>query len=275
MCADFGVATGRSGTEVAKDAAKIVLVGDHFARLAAAVEEGCVVYGNIKKALWLLWTSFTELEVLLGAMALGYPLPFFAVQILWNNLLTEGLITVNLIMDPGEGDEAQRPPTPLDEPLVDRAMLGSIAVMVPAIVVVVLGWFVTREAAGVPAAQVRAEPFTLLALGEWVNVLNCRSAVRSSWTMPLGANPWLLGGLVLGGSQPAAVVLLPPLQPVLRNVGLGLGDVVLLVGVASVVLWSEELRKLVVRRRRRSAARRPFYGGAGQASVGTQAAHGR
>ena len=102
---------GITGTEVAKDAAKIVIADDNFATIVAAVEEGRLVYRNIKKAVLLLFsTSAAEVLVLLLAMLLGYPPPFAAVQILWNNLVTEGLITVNLIMEPAEGDEMRRPP---------------------------------------------------------------------------------------------------------------------------------------------------------------------
>jgi len=109
--ADVGVAMGITGTEVAKESAKIVIGDDNFATIVAAVEEGRVVYRNIKKAVLLLFsTSAAEVVVLLMAMLLGYPPPFAAVQILWNNLVTEGLITVNLIMEPPEGDEMRRRP---------------------------------------------------------------------------------------------------------------------------------------------------------------------
>ena len=109
--ADVGVAMGITGTEVAKEAAKIVISDDNFATIVAAVEEGRVVYRNIKKAiLYLFSTSLAEVLVLLLALLLGYPPPFAAVQILWINLVTEGLITVNLIMEPAEGDEMRQPP---------------------------------------------------------------------------------------------------------------------------------------------------------------------
>jgi Ca2+-transporting ATPase len=249
--ADVGVAMGRSGTEVARDASRIVLLDDNFATLVAAVEEGRVVYRNIKKAvLLLLSTSFAEVVILLAAMALGYPPPFHAVQILWNNLVTEGLITVNLMMEPAEGDEMDRPPLDRREPLIDRAMALRMAFMVPTIVVLTLGWLVFRTARGIPAEQVQTETFTLLALCEWFNVLNCRSATRSALTMGLLANPWLLAGLVVGNALQALVVFAAPLQQVFRTVAFGAREAMLLGAVASVVLVVEELRKLVVRRRR-------------------------
>ena len=253
--ADVGVAMGASGTEVAKEAAKIVIGDDNFATIVAAVEEGRVVYRNIKKAVLLLFsTSAAEVLVLLLALILGFAPPLVAVQILWNNLVTEGLVTVNLIMERPEGDEMRAPPIPRAEPLLSRTLLWRMAVMVPAIVACTLGWYVARIAAGVPPAQVRTETFVLLALCEWYNVLNCRSETASALTLGVLRNRWLLAGLIAGNLLQAAVVFWPPLCRVFRTVPLGPVEVVALGVVGSVVLWVEELRKLVVRRRRRRAA---------------------
>ncbi|HEU4613509.1 MAG TPA: HAD-IC family P-type ATPase, partial [Kofleriaceae bacterium] len=260
--ADVGVAMGITGTEVAKESAKIVIADDNFSTIVAAVEEGRVVYRNIKKAVLLLFsTSAAEVAVLTLAMVLGYPPPFAAVQILWNNLVTEGLITVNLIMEPAEGDEMQQPPISPDEPLLTRVLLTRMAFMVPAIVISTLGWFVYRLALGVPEAQVRTETFTLLALCEWFNVLNCRSETHSALTFALFRNVWLVGGLVLGNLLQIAVVFWEPLGRVFYTVPFSLEIVLELGLVGSLVLWVEELRKLLVRARRRarvpSSAARP------------------
>jgi magnesium-transporting ATPase (P-type) len=253
--ADVGVAMGIAGTEVAKESAQIVIGDDNFATIVAAVEEGRVVYRNIKKAVLLLFsTSAAEVAVLLLAMLLGYPLPFAAVQILWNNLVTEGLITVNLVMEPPEGDEMRRRPTSPDEPLLSRMLLTRMGFMVPAIVASTLGWFIVRTVAGVPEVQVRTETFTLLAICEWFNVLNCRSESKSALTLGVLRNPWLVGGLVIGNLLQVAVVFWSPLGRVFHTVPLSLEGVVELGVVGSLVLWVEELRKLVVRRRDRRLA---------------------
>ncbi|MBK9035815.1 MAG: HAD-IC family P-type ATPase [Myxococcales bacterium] len=250
--ADVGVAMGLGGTEVAKEAAKIVLIDDNFASIAAAAEEGRVVYRNLKKAVLLLFsTSAAEVLVLLLAMVLGYPPPFVAVQILWNNLVTEGLITVNLVMEEREGDEMTRPPISPSEPLLTRVLLARMAVMVPTIVAVTLGWFLWRTAAGVPHDQVRTETFTLLAICEWWNVLNCRSETRSALHTDVLRNRWLIGGLVIGNLLQAAVVFWPPLGQRFYTTPFGLEVAVALGAVGSLVLWVEELRKLIVRRRQR------------------------
>lgn len=255
--ANVGVAMGITGTEVAKDAAKIVIADDNFATIVAAVEEGRVVYRNIKKAVLLLFsTSAAEVVVLLLAMLLGYPPPFAAVQILWNNLVTEGVTTVNLIMEPAEGDEMRQRPISPNEPLLTRMLLTRMGVMVPSIVVTTLGWFIVRTKAGVPAAQVQTETFTLLAICEWFNTLNCRSERKSTLNLSLLKNPWLLGGLVVGNLLQFAVVFWRPLGDVLRTTPFGFREFVLLGVVGSIVLWAEEARKLLLRlrERRRSVA---------------------
>jgi len=250
--ADVGVAMGITGTEVAKEAAKIVIGDDNFATIVAAVEEGRVVYRNIKKVvLYLFSTSVAEVLVLLIALILGYPPPLAAVQILWINLVTEGTVTVNLIMEPAEGDEMQQKPISPREPLLTRVLLTRMAFMTPAIAGSTLGWFVYRLSLGVPFPQVQTETFTVLAVCQWFNVLNCRSETRSALNLSILKNPWLIGGLVLGNVLHAAVVFLPALNDVFHTVPFSLKEVVAIGAVASLVLWVEELRKLIVRRRKR------------------------
>ncbi|HET7503025.1 MAG TPA: HAD-IC family P-type ATPase [Kofleriaceae bacterium] len=262
MRADVGVAMGLTGTDVAKEAAKIVITDDDFGSIVAAVEEGRVVYRNIKKAVLLLMsTSFAEVLVLLGAVMLGYPPPFAAVQILWNNLVTEGVITINLIMDPAEGDEMQKPPTSPREPLITRSIWRRIALMTPTITLVTLGWFTTRLASGVPFEIVRTETFTLLAVCEWFNVLNCLSERRSAFTFDVLRDRWLVGGLVLGNALQVAVIYLPALNHVFHTVPIPPREAFAIGAVASLVLWTEELRKLIARARDRRSAGRPRAAG--------------
>jgi Ca2+-transporting ATPase len=247
--ADVGVAMGITGTDVAKESAEIVVTDDNFATIVAAIEEGRLVYRNIKKIVVLfLATSFAEVAVLLVAMLLGYPPPFAAVQILWNNLVTEGLITVNLAMDPPEGDEMRQSPVPANEPLLTRAMLTRISLMTVAIIVSTLGWFVARLSTGTTFAVAQTETFTLLAVCEWFNVLNCRSERRTVFSPNVFANRWLVGGLVAANVLQFGVVFLPPHNNVFHTVPFGLEQVIAIGAVGSLVLWVEEVRKLVARR---------------------------
>jgi Ca2+-transporting ATPase len=112
-----------------------------------------------------------------------------------------------------------------------------------------LGWFIVRSSQGIAEAQVRTETFTLLAICEWFNVLNCRSAHRSALTLDLFRNKWLLGGLVIGNLLQIAVVFWTPLGRIFHTVPIGLQEVIALGMVGSLVLWVEEVRKLGLGRR--------------------------
>ena len=246
--ADVGVAMGITGTEVAKNASEIVITDDNFATIVHAVEEGRLVYRNLKKViLYLIATSMAEISVLLGALLFGYPLPLAAVQILWINIVTEGTVTVNLIMEPPEGDEMNQPPVSLSEPLVNRPLLKRIALMTPTMALSTLGYFIWQLSEGIPYAQIQTETFTVLAACQWFNVLNCQSETRSALRLGLFRNRWLVGGLALGISLQALVVYWPPMNSLFHTVPIPAGDLAVIVAVASLVLWVEEVRKFVAR----------------------------
>ncbi len=248
--ADVGVAMGITGTEVAKGAAKIVITDDNFATIVKAIEEGRLVYQNLKKVvLFLFATSIDEVLVLLLALLCGYPLPLAAVQILWINIVTEGAVTVNLIMEGLEGDEMRRQPTPMNEQLITRPMLQRLLLMVSTSVAAIFGFFLWRQASGVPFALVQTETFTLIAVTQWFNVLNCRSATQSSFTLDVLRNRWLVGGLILGNALHILVIYTAPMNRIFHTVPIPLEDVLLLGLIGSSVLWVEELRKWRARRR--------------------------
>ncbi len=250
--ANVGVAMGITGTEVAKEAAKIVVTDDNFATIVAAISEGRLVYQNIRKLiLFLFVTSIDEVLVLFLALILGYPPPLAAVQILWINLVTEGALTVNLIMEPPEGDEMQRPPVPSSQPLLDRALLSRMPLMIVASVISTLGWFTYRLDHGAPLSLVQSETFTVLAVCQWFNVLNCRSSFKSVFSRDVLKNPWLIGGLVIANILHFAVIYWPVLNRFFHTVPIELSQFVAIGAVASLVLWTEEVRKFLARRSNR------------------------
>jgi Ca2+-transporting ATPase len=182
------------------------------------------------------------------ALMLGYPPPFLAVQILWNNLVTEGVLTVNLVMDPPEGDEMSQAPIAANEPLISKLLGTRMFFMVPSMVASSLGWWIWRSSHGVPLEVVRTETFTLLAVCEWFNVLKCRSETKTALTFGVLKNHWIVGGLVLGNALQALVVYWAPLGRIFHTVPLDLKHVVLIGVVGSLVLWVEEIRKFFARR---------------------------
>ncbi len=248
--ADVGVAMGITGTEVAKSASRIVITDDNFATIVAAVEQGRVVYGNLKKViLFLFATSIDEVALLLLALFAGFPLPLAAVQILWINIVAEGTLTVNLVMEPAEGDEMARRPLSRGDPLVNRVMLRRVLLMAAVTVAVCFGWFAARLGAGLPVDQVRTETFTLLVMCQWFNVMNCQSATRSALRLGVLRNRWLLGGLALSVALQLAVLYLPWANAWFHTSPLPGLTLLQLLGLATAVLWVEELRKLSARRR--------------------------
>jgi Ca2+-transporting ATPase len=246
--ADIGVAMGITGTEVAKQASKIIITDDNFATIVHAVEEGRLVYRNLKKViLYLFATSMAEIAVLMSALLLGYPLPLAAVQILWINIVTEGTVTVNLIMDPPEGDEMRRRPMSLAEPLLTRSLLKRALLMTPVMAASTFGYFIWRLSTDVPFEQVQTETFTVLAACQWFNVLNCQSEIQSVFGKRLFRNKWLIGGLSIGVLLQIAVIYSDVMNRLFHTVPVPPADILPILAVASSVLWAEELRKLFVR----------------------------
>jgi Ca2+-transporting ATPase len=251
--ADVGVAMGITGTEVAKSAAKIVITDDNFATIVGAVQQGRVVYANLKKViLYLFATSMAEVLVLLLALLGGFPLPLAAVQILWINIVTEGTVTVNLVMDPADGDEMRRAPVPRDDRLLGPELLQRVALMTPLIAGITFGWFAWRLGQGAALEIVRTETFTVLAMCQWFNVLNCQSAHASALGLRIVRNRWLLGGLTLSVALQGLVLYTAPMNALFHTVPLPLDSLLPLLALASVVLWAEEARKHWVRSQHRA-----------------------
>lgn len=250
--ADVGVAMGITGTEVAKEASKIIITDDNFSTIVTAIAEGRLVYQNIKKIVLLLFsTSLAELFVLLLALIFGFPAPFAAVQILWNNLVTEGVITVNLIMDPPDGTEMQRAPISRSEPLINRIMIQRMLFIVPTIIFCGFGWFVWRLKSGIALDVARTETLTMLVVCEWFNVLNCRSEKKSALTWEIFKNNWLIGGLVVGNLLHILLVFWRPFGKYFHTVPMDIEIIPIIGLIGSSVLWVEEIRKAIVRRKER------------------------
>lgn len=241
--ADVGVAMGITGTEVAKEAAKIVITDDNFATIVYAVEEGRIVFRNIKKLLlYLVSTGLTELIILYIALIFGFPLPLAAVQIIWINLITDGVLAIPLVLEPREGDEMKQLPIARNEPLLNRQLLTRMIFMVPTMAFSTLFYFIYRLSSDIPFAQVQTGTFTVLAVCQWFNALNCRSETRSAFK-GLFTNRWFIIGLFAGNILHMGVVFLPPLNRLFHTVPMPISEVFFIGSIASLVLWVEELRK--------------------------------
>jgi len=245
--ADIGVAMGITGTDVAKEAADMVLLDDNFATIVAAVEEGRVIYDNIRKFLQYTLSSNTgEILVMLLAPFLGMPLPLTPLQILWINLVTDGLPGLALSVEPAEKDVMQRPPHRPDESIFGRG-LGRDTLWIGALmglVTLVTAWLDWRIAH--PAWQTMA--FTVLTLGQMGNALALRSTKESLFQQGLRSNMFMVFAVGLTLVLQLLVVYWPPLQAIFNTVPLSSGQLALALAASAVVFLAVEVKKWMVRR---------------------------
>jgi len=241
--ADIGVAMGITGTDVAKESSSMVIADDNFATIVDAVEEGRGITSNMRKTvLYLLCSSGTEIIVLMAALAFGMPLPLFALQILWINLVTDGALTVNLIMEPKE-DVMNHPPDRKNEPILTKRMAKLLFFRAPIMALGILGLFVYELAAGMPLVYCRTIAFTCLAVTQWLNGINCRSDTKSIFRMAFFGNKYLIIGLIAAILLHLGVIYIPFMQRLFSTVALTLNDWLKILIVGSSVFWFEEIRK--------------------------------
>jgi P-type Ca2+ transporter type 2C len=253
--ADIGVAMGITGTDVAKEAAKMVLLDDNFATIVAAVREGRVVYDNIRRFIkYLLTCNASEIAVMLLGPLLGLPLPLQALQILWMNLVTDGLPALALGVEPAEADVMARPPQAATESIFGRGMVPFLVVLGVAMSLVSLGVGVLAFRGGDPNWQTLL--FTTLVLSQMALALGVRSESRALWTVGLRSNPAMLGAVLLTIALQLAVVYVPVLQAIFGTSALTATDLLTAAGAAAAVLVMVEAWKWGYRRSGASTATR-------------------
>ena len=244
--ADIGVAMGITGTDVSKEAADMVLLDDNFATIVAAVEEGRAIYDNIRKFIhYMLGTNSGEIFTMLGAILWRLPLPVLPLQILWINLLTDGLPAIALGFEPAEAGVMKRKPRDPKESIFARGLGRRIAWVGLFIALGTLGIF--RWALPRPSAQTMS--FMTLALFQMFNVLAIRSEERSFLSQRPLSNPLLLGAVILTFLSQLAVTYVPFLQGIFKTTPLSLAELAICMGVASTVFFTVELEKAFLRRR--------------------------
>jgi Ca2+-transporting ATPase len=245
---NIGVAMGVVGTDVARQAADAVLLDDNFATIVAAVEEGRVIYDNIRKFLrYLMTTNAGELLLMMLAPFLGMPLPLLPLQILWINLVTDGLPALALTMEPPEQDVMQRAPRAPTESLLGGGMLVHILWVGLLMAGVALGIGFWTWNARDPAWQTMV--FTVVAFLQMGHVLAIRVERASVFSAGFWRNRWLIAAVLLTVGLQFSVVYVPPLQQVFGTVPLGPLDLVACLAFSTTVFWAVEAEKWLRRRR--------------------------
>lgn len=214
--ADIGIAMGIAGTDVTKEASDMVLTDDNFASIVNAVEEGRGIFDNIQKFVhYLLACNAGEVLLMFFAALVGWPVPLVAIQILWINLVTDGLPALALGMEPPERDIMDRPPRPPHEAVITRQR-GMLILFHGILVAVVagLGFWLIYQGDNDHLARARTVAFCTTAYAQLFFAIGCRS---QRFTMPelgLLSNPHLLGAIIISGLLQLSVVTLPFAQPV-------------------------------------------------------------
>jgi Ca2+-transporting ATPase len=195
--ADIGIAMGVTGTDVAKGAADMLLTDDNFASIEAAVEEGRCVFDNLTKfIIWTLPTNAGEAAILLIAILSGLVLPILPVQLLWINMTTAILLGLMLVFEPKERHLMLRPPRDPKMPILTWFLTIRIAIVTS--IMVIGGFFLffwSTGAAGMSIAQTRTITVNVIVLIEAAYLLNCRSLVRTLWSVGVFSNLWVLFGI--------------------------------------------------------------------------------
>jgi Ca2+-transporting ATPase len=262
--ANIGVAMGITGTDVSKETADMVLTDDNFASIVSAIEEGRIIYSNIRKFVYyLISCNVGEILVIFLAMLFGFPVPLRPVQLLVLNLVTDGAPALALGLEKGDPDIMTQPPRPTKEPVINsEMMIGTVVqgVVITAAVLAAYYWALGRYAHHVDHAQTVA--FVCLSLAQLPMAIAARSQRHSIFTIGFRTNMWMLWA-VLGSTLIVLIlVYVPFLQPFFDTVPLSLIDWAVVTPLVFTPAASAEVTKIFLRRRARrlEAARAAMNG---------------
>ncbi len=243
--ADIGVAMGIAGTEVAREAADMILTDDNFATIVHAVEEGRIIYNNLRNVIFfLLSTNLGEIIILIAALSLGLDLPLTAVMVLWINLVTDGACTVPLGLEPGHASILKQPPRDPKEFIIDRVTALRMALLTPIMAIGTIGLFWYSSKNG-NLDYARTIAFTTLAAFQWFQALNARSTRSSIFSIGLFTNRWVLFGISLAIILQIIAVQTPVGHTIFGTTSLSIKNWLMVVLVSSSIWITDELLKLI------------------------------
>lgn len=250
--AHVGVAMGAGGTDVARAASDLIITDDNFASIIAGIEEGRAAYDNIRKIIWLLIsTAIAAVIVFALALFAGLPVPLTAVQILWLNLVTEGIQDVALAFEGKEPDIMQRRPRKPKEPIFDRQMIEQcllVGLYIGALAFILFYWL--YETLGFSEAEARNLVLLFLVSFNNFHTLNCRSETRSAFTIPLNANRFLIFSIIGAQGLHVAAMHVPLTQHVLDLNPVSIREWVGAISLAATVFLLGEIYKFAIARPR-------------------------
>ena len=251
--ADVGAAMGRTGTDVAREAADIIITDDNFATIVSAVEQGRIAFDNVRKTtFFLVSTGAAEVAAVLLSIGFRFPLPFVPAQLLWLNLVTNGVQDVALAFEPGEKDVLRRPPRAQQEGILSRLLWERLLLVGTVMVAGTLALYLAELSSGASLERARSVALTTMVLFQVLHVGNSRSEHVSIFRLSRFSNPYLLIGTALALALHVGALYFPPTQLILRVEPLDLETWFRMAAVALSVVIAVELHKLTrspVRRR--------------------------
>ncbi|MEE9203492.1 MAG: calcium-translocating P-type ATPase, PMCA-type, partial [Nitrospirales bacterium] len=245
--ADIGVAMGLAGTDVAREAAHMILLDDNFATIVTAVREGRRIFDNIRKFIkYTLTSNSGEIWTIFLAPFLGLPIPLLPIHILWINLVTDGLPGLALAVEPEEKGIMQRPPRPPRESIFAHGMWQDIlwiGLLMGGVCIFVQAW-----AYHTGSAHWQTMVFTVLTLSQMGNVLALRSETESFFQQGAWSNPQLLGAVLLTFALQMATIYIPALNPIFKTEPLSVDELLFCLVLSTVVFAAVETEKWLIRR---------------------------
>jgi magnesium-transporting ATPase (P-type) len=246
--ADIGVAMGRSGTEVSREAADMVLTDDNFATIERAVEEGRGVFDNLVKFMvWALPTNIGEGLVILIAVFLGATLPVLPVQILWINMTTAGFLGLMLAFEPREPGIMDRPPRDPARPILAADLIFRILMVSLILTGASYGLFLLEQSRGASLETARTVAVNVFVFIEAFYLFNCRSLIRSARVTGVRSNWFVLGGACFAIGVQLLYTYLPVMNRLFQSAPLAAGTWLWVVGAAAAAFSAVELEKYVRR----------------------------
>jgi Ca2+-transporting ATPase len=248
---DIGVAMGITGTDVTKEVSDMVVTDDNFASIVVAVEEGRGIYDNIKKFIhYLLSCNLAEIIIMFVSSLAGLPMPLLPVQILWINLMTDGIPALALGVDPVDPAIMERPPRPPDEKIItgkqaNLMLTQGFFIAFCSLLAFIFVLFIEKG----DLLRARTVVFAVLSVSQLFHAFNCRSHSQSIFKLGIFSNRSLVIAVLLALFMQMAVVSLPVLQKVFKTEFLSLFDWFLVILFSSLPLWAMELLKIVNARR--------------------------
>lgn len=242
--AHVGVSMGMRGTDVARESSDIILTDDHFASIVEGIKQGRIVYNNIRKVIFLLIsTGAAEILLVLLSLLFATPLPLFPIQLLWLNLVTNGIQDVALAFEPEEGHELDKPPRAPREPIFNRLMIERVVVNALVMGILAFSVFKWQLDQGFSETEARNITLLLMVLFENVHVLNSRSEMTSIFKQDFFGNKLLLFGMLGAQAVHIGAMYTPGLKEILQVQPVTLNQWSTLLAIALILIVVDEAHK--------------------------------